>query len=91
MVASAAHVMFHLLMTITKNFGQNIGGNYNGVQSCGYHSASTTDNATSNADSYAQLGTAQWGYVLGGAPYTGEACLPVNGQWTSLSRIEEEP
>ena len=79
MVASASHVMFHLVMTITKNMGGNIGGNYNGVQSCQTLSSSTTVDATSNADSYAQLGIAQWGYGLGGAPYNGEACLPVNG------------
>ena len=79
MVASASHVMFHLVMTITKNIGENIGGNYNGVQSCQTLPSSTTVDATLNADSYAQLGIAQWGYGLGGAPYTGEACLPVNG------------
>ena len=79
MVASASHVMFHLVMTITKDIGGNIGGNYNGVQSCQSLSSSTTADATLNADSYAQLGIAQWGYGLGGAPYTGEACLPVNG------------
>ena len=79
MVASASHVMFHLVMTMTLNIGGNIGGNYYGVQSCQTLPSSTTVDVTANADSYAQLGIAQWGYGLGGAPYTGQACLPVNG------------
>ena len=78
--ASASHVMFHLVMTISKVIGGNIGNNYYGVQSCQSLSTSTTVDATANVDSYAQLGIAQWGYGLGGAPYSGQACLPYGGK-----------
>ncbi len=77
--ASASHVMFHLLMTLNNVVGSVVGNNYYGVQSCQQLVKRTPVDVTSNADSYAQLAIAQWGFGLGGAPYRGPSCLPANG------------
>ena len=77
--ASASHVMFHLLLTVSNVMGSMISNNYYGAQSCQTLVNSTTVDATLNPDSYAQLAIAQWGYGLGGAPYNGQACLPASG------------
>lgn len=77
--ASASHVMFHLTMTLNNAVRSIIGNNYYGAQAVLQLANSTTVNATTNADSYAQLGIAQWAYGEGGTPYSGPACPPANG------------
>ena len=77
--ASTSHVMFHLVLTISNVMGQNIGGNHYGVQSCSTIPKSTTMDAKLNADSFAQLAIAQWGYGLGGPPYSGAPCRSYSG------------
>lgn len=76
--ASASHVLFHLVLTLNNAIGSMIGNNYYGAQEAMQLANSTTVDATGNADSYAQLGIAQWAYGEGGAPYSGPACLPAN-------------
>ena len=78
--ASTSHVLLHLVMTISNILDSNVGNNYYGVTSCSRIPTTTTVDATRNADSYAQLGIAQWAYGHGGAPYGGAPCVPQNGE-----------
>lgn len=64
--ASSSHVMFHLIMTLNNVVGSIIGNNYYGSTACQSLVKTDTVDATTNADSYAQLAIAQWGFGLGG-------------------------
>ncbi|KAL8920384.1 MAG: hypothetical protein Q9208_006265 [Pyrenodesmia sp. 3 TL-2023] len=77
--ASASHVLFHLLMTLNNVVPMVAASSVNGLLACQRLANSTLIQPTRNPDSLAQLAIAQWGYGLGGAPYSGATCLPADG------------
>ena len=75
--ATTSHVLIHLVLTLNNVVTAVMTESLNGPAACQGLSNSSLTDATSNPDSLAQLAIAQWGYGLGGLPYTGPSCLPV--------------
>ena len=77
--ATTSHVMFHLILTVNNVVGIMIDNSVYGSSSSQRLRTSSVWDPTKNADSYAQLAIVQWGFGLGGSPYSGPSCYPANG------------
>ena len=75
---TASHVMFHLMMTLNNVIPTVMTSSVYGPVACQHLVNSTSVDATTNPDSLAQLAMLEWGYGLGGSPYNGGSCLPVD-------------
>ena len=84
--ATASHVMFHLILTVNNVVGTMIDNSVYGSSSSQHLRNSSVWDPTENADSYAQLAIIQWGFGLGGSPYSGPSCLPADGNPPSIPK-----
>lgn len=77
--ATASHVMFHLILTVNNVVRTMIDDSVYGSNASQQLKNSQVWDPTKNADSYAQLAIVQWNFGLGGSPYSGHSCYPVDG------------
>ena len=81
---STSQVLLHLMLTMNNVVGKVISNSVYGPIACrkllqASKAGGPAIDPLKNVDSFVQLAVAQWSYGLGGAPYTGAACLPTNG------------
>jgi len=76
--ASASHVMFHLMLTLSNVVGTIIDSSVYRSPACQQLRGSLTWDPHRNADTYVQLAIAYWAYGLGGSPYSGAPCYSDN-------------